>query len=169
MHDPGPAPHRTPGTAPEATEGGVRHPVKRSRRSRGTARFGARRSRLLSVMQSGGGAFDRTEPAVRSVCRIVRQLVAELLALASDRQMRRRNGRRAAAHVRQIAMYVCHVVLQLSLTDIGIAFGRDRTTVGHACNVVEDRRDDKAYDEFLAAIERVVISVFGAIGGSEHE
>lgn len=101
-------------------------------------------------------------------CRIVRQLTAEMLALVSERVQMRRDRRRAACHVRQIAMYICHVVLQLSLTDIGTAFGRDRTTVGHACNVVEDRRDDKAYDEFVAAIERVVISVFGAAGGGEH-
>ncbi|KQV44534.1 hypothetical protein ASE37_01630 [Rhizobium sp. Root268] len=91
-----------------------------------------------------------------------------MLALVSERVPQRRDRRRAACHVRQIAMYICHVVLQLSLTDIGTAFGRDRTTVGHACNVVEDRRDDKAYDEFVAAIERVVTSVFGAAGGGEH-
>lgn len=106
--------------------------------------------------------------SVQMRCRIVRQLTAEMLALVSERVQLRRDRRRAACHVRQIAMYICHVVLQLSLTDIGTAFGRDRTTVGHACNVVEDRRDDKAYDEFLAAIERVVTSVFGAAGGGEH-
>jgi chromosomal replication initiation ATPase DnaA len=66
-------------------------------------------------------------------------------------------------------MYVCHVVLQVSLTDIGYAFGRDRTTVSHACNVVEDRRDDPAFDDFIASVERVVTSVFGAPGGREHE
>lgn len=106
--------------------------------------------------------------SVQMRCRIVRQLTAEMLALVSERVPQRRDRRRAACHVRQIAMYICHVVLQVSLTDIGTAFGRDRTTVGHACNVVEDRRDDKAYDEFVAAIERVVISVFGAVGGVEH-
>jgi hypothetical protein len=100
-------------------------------------------------------------------CRIVRQVTAEMVMLVSERVQVRRDRRRATCHIRQIAMYICHVVLQLSLTDIGTAFGRDRTTVGHACNVVEDRRDDKAYDEFVAAIERVVISVFGATGGSE--
>ncbi len=169
MHDPQPDPHRTPVTVTAATEGSVRRSAKRSRRSRGTARFGARRSRFLSVMQSGGGAFDRTEPAVRSVCRIVRQLVAELLALASDRQMRRRNGRRAAAHIRQIAMYVCHVALQISFVEIAAAFGRDRTTVSHACNAVEDRRDDCAFDDFVATVERIALSIFSSVGAAEHE
>ncbi|WP_349433462.1 hypothetical protein [Pararhizobium sp. A13] len=53
--------------------------------------------------------------------------------------------------------------------DIGYAFGRDRTTVSHACNVVEDRRDDPAFDDFVASVERVLTSVFGAPGGREHE
>ena len=63
-------------------------------------------------------------------------------------------------HMRQIAMYLSHVVLQISLTDIGIVFGRDRTTVGHACHVVEDRRDDPDFDRIVAMAERVVSSAF---------
>ncbi|WP_313194134.1 helix-turn-helix domain-containing protein [Shinella zoogloeoides] len=102
-------------------------------------------------------------------CRIVRQLVLEMTALAGDRPLWRRDSRRTTCHVRQIAMYVCHVVLRLSLSEIGMAFGRDRTTVGHACNVVEDRRDDAAFDAFVSAIERVVLSVFGPAGIGSHE
>ncbi|GAA4182305.1 helix-turn-helix domain-containing protein [Shinella granuli] len=101
-------------------------------------------------------------------CRIVRQLVLEMTAMAGDRSLFRRDSRRSTCHVRQIAMYVCHVVLQLSLSDIGAAYGRDRTTVGHACNVVEDRRDDAAFDAFVSAIERVVLSVFGLAGIGSH-
>ena len=37
-------------------------------------------------------------------------------------------------------MYVAHVVLSLNMTDIGRGFGRDRTTVLHACHLVEDSR-----------------------------
>nr|WP_246723568.1 helix-turn-helix domain-containing protein [Rhizobium sp. ARZ01] len=113
--------------------------------------------------------FHLCEPTVRSVCRVVRQLVAELLSLSSDRVLRRRHSRRAAAHVRQIAMYVCHVALQMTFADIGTAFGRDRTTVAHACNVVEDRRDDQAFDDFVATVERITLTVFGTTGMTEHE
>lgn len=98
---------------------------------------------------------------LRSVCRIVRQMVCELVQLFGDRVMLRRDRRRLSCHVRQIAMYVCHVALQISMSDIGEAFGRDRTTVGHACHVVEDRRDDLAFDEFVSAVERIVTAVFG--------
>ena len=109
-------------------------------------------------------------PAVPAgiACRIVRQLVLEMTAMTGERTLRRRDSRRSTCHVRQIAMYVCHVVLRLSLSDIGAAFGRDRTTVGHACNVVEDRRDDAAFDAFVSAIERLVLSVFGPAGIGSH-
>ncbi|MGQ3211586.1 MAG: helix-turn-helix domain-containing protein [Shinella sp.] len=114
-----------------------------------------------------GQAAPVVVPAV--ACRIVRQLVLEMTAMASERPLWRRDSRRSTCHVRQIAMYVCHVVLRLSQSDIGVAFGRDRTTVGHACNRVEDRRDDVAFDAFVSAIERVVQSVFGPAGIGSHE
>ena len=99
--------------------------------------------------------------SARLACRIVRQMVVELLVLLGDRVTLRRDRRRHACHVRQIAMYVCHVALRMSLSDIGGAFGRDRTTVAHACHVVEDRRDDVAFDDFVAAVERIAVAVFG--------
>ena len=37
------------------------------------------------------------------------------------------------------------------MSEIGAAFGRDRTTVGHACNVVEDRRDDAAFEAWVSS------------------
>jgi hypothetical protein len=47
----------------------------------------------------------------------------------------------------------------LSLTDTGRLFGRDRTTVAHACCVVEDRRDDPAFDRALDLLEWAVPSL----------
>jgi hypothetical protein len=106
---------------------------------------------------------------VRTVCRIVCQITAELLSLLGDRVIVRRERRRPSCHVRQIAMYVCHVALRMSFRDIGKAFGRDRTTVGHACHVVEDRRDDAAFDEFVSAIERLATAVFASSELAAHD
>ncbi len=50
-------------------------------------------------------------------------------------------------------MYLAHIVFGLSYTRVGICFGRDRTTVRHACALVEDRRDDPARDMALSALE----------------
>jgi chromosomal replication initiation ATPase DnaA len=57
------------------------------------------------------------------------------------------------AFARQCAMYLAHVTFGLSFSEIGRAFGRDRTTAAHACRLVEDRRDDPAVERVVAALE----------------
>ncbi|MGH6749200.1 MAG: helix-turn-helix domain-containing protein [Methyloceanibacter sp.] len=69
-----------------------------------------------------------------------------------------------AAFARQVAMYLAHVVCGLSLTEIGTLFQRDRTTVAHACRVVEDRRDDLELDARLEHLERAIASLIDALG-----
>lgn len=64
-----------------------------------------------------------------------------------------------AAFARQIAMYLSHVAFELSLSRVAFAFGRDRTTVSHACHLIEDRRDDPGFDEQLDGLERVLRDV----------
>ncbi|ABD87334.1 helix-turn-helix domain-containing protein [Rhodopseudomonas palustris] len=59
------------------------------------------------------------------------------------------------ALARQIAMYLSHIGFGLSFEAIGRLFGRDRTTVAHACRVVEDSRDDVWMDGRLATLERI--------------
>ncbi len=65
-------------------------------------------------------------------------------------------GSAAAAFARQVAMYLCHVALEWSLGRVAQAFGRDRSTVAHACHTIEDRRDDDAFDDWVAALEESV-------------
>ena len=102
----------------------------------------------------------RRSLGLRSVCNAVRMVSGEMLALTGPRAQAERDRRFAVTHVQQIAMYVCHVALQLTMTDIASGFGRDRTTVGYACAKVEDRRDDRAFDDLVGAVERVVNAVF---------
>jgi hypothetical protein len=45
------------------------------------------------------------------------------------------------------------------LTDTGRLFGRDRTTVAHACGVIEDKRDDPLFDRALDLLEWAVPSL----------
>ncbi|MCX8998491.1 hypothetical protein NOF55_15355 [Rhizobiaceae bacterium BDR2-2] len=83
-----------------------------------------------------------------------------MAAIAGDRSPLRRDRRRSLCHTRQIAMYVCHVALQIPQADVGAAFGKDRSTVGYACGVVEDRRDNRAFDDFVSALERIAREMF---------
>lgn len=73
----------------------------------------------------------------------------------------RRNA--SVAFARQVAMYLAHVAYGLSLTDSGALFGRDRTTAAHACSVVEDRRDDPAFDVFLDHLEYALLRLARAL------
>lgn len=74
----------------------------------------------------------------------------------------RRPGRCAdnISRVRQIAMYVAHVELGFSMAEVGKGFGRDRTTVVHACHTIEDMRDDEEADAIVVRMERVVALAF---------
>ncbi|MBA5779053.1 chromosomal replication initiator DnaA [Stappia sp. F7233] len=65
-------------------------------------------------------------------------------------------GRAEVAQARQVAMYLAHVVLGMSLTDVGRRFGRDRTTAAYACRLVEDKRDDPAFDLLTTSLEEAV-------------
>jgi len=72
-----------------------------------------------------------------------------------------RRGRRPIALARQTAMYLAHVAFGLTFTRVGICFGRDRTTVRHACALIEDRRDDPSLEFGLAALEAGLVAVTG--------
>ena len=74
-----------------------------------------------------------------------------------------KRGSPRAAFARQVAMYLAHVVCGLSLTEVGVLFARDRTTVAHACEVVEDRRDDPELDGQLEHLECAVAALIGAL------
>ncbi len=87
------------------------------------------------------------------VCRFIETLVAAALGIGLAELRARGRGRAAAAFARQTAMYLAHVHLGMSLSEVGRTFSRDRTTVAHACARVEDCRDDPKFDRILACLE----------------
>lgn len=67
--------------------------------------------------------------------------------------LRTGRGPRRIAFARQLAMYLTHVGFGLTLTEVGACFERDRTTVRHACVLIEDRRDQPVFDLAVTALE----------------
>lgn len=68
-------------------------------------------------------------------------------------------GERGSAQIafaRQVAMYLCHVAFEWSLARVARAFGRDRSTVGHACHSIEDKRDDESFDAWIETLESML-------------
>jgi chromosomal replication initiation ATPase DnaA len=89
------------------------------------------------------------------ICRFVVASVAGDFNLDAAALTSATRGPPRTAFARQVAMYLAHVGFALSFETIGRSFGRDRTTVAHACRVVEDGRDDIWLDCRLATLERV--------------
>ena len=102
-----------------------------------------RSRRLMRYMFGCGGAIETNARAA------LEQMVVHVFAVERAALARRTRGVRRTALARQVAMYVAHVNCGLTLTDVGRLFGRDRTTVAHACLHVEIRRDEALFDRAL--------------------
>ena len=96
-----------------------------------------------------------------SRCRV--ELAMHAVAVAWDIEAQalrsRTRGEQDVALARQIAMYMAHVALGVSLKHVAQIFGRDRATARHACRVIEDRREEPAFDERVRGIE-TALSIF---------
>jgi chromosomal replication initiation ATPase DnaA len=78
------------------------------------------------------------------------------IALAEMRAPGR--GARKAAHARQVAMYLSHVVFAMSGDDVAQAFGRERSTAYHAFRRVEELRENPELDRTLGWLEEMLRS-----------
>ncbi|QPC88656.1 chromosomal replication initiator DnaA [Mesorhizobium sp. NBSH29] len=94
------------------------------------------------------------------MCEAMIDLTAALFTVSSKEMRKPGRSRSEIARVRQIAMYVSHVVLGLSMSEVGKGFQRERTTVLHACHLIEDLRDDDEFDCLVAKAERIAQAAF---------
>ncbi|MDR3475222.1 MAG: helix-turn-helix domain-containing protein [Devosia sp.] len=65
-------------------------------------------------------------------------------------------GPAEVAHARQLAMYLVHTLLGRTLTEVGTLFGRDRSTVAHACALIEDERERAEFDQAVGRLEAAI-------------
>jgi chromosomal replication initiation ATPase DnaA len=102
-----------------------------------------------------------TELSPNEICRQVIACVAIDFGIAADILETGLRGSQRVALARQIAMYLAHVGFGLTFEAIGGVFGRDRTTIAHACRVVEDARDDIWFDCRVATLELICHAATG--------
>ena len=86
----------------------------------------------------------------------IEQTVADVFGIDCESLRQPTRGQAKVALARQVCMYIAHVCGRLSLTEVGDMFGRDRTTVSHACALVEQRRDNGDFDNAIDLIELIV-------------
>ena len=109
-------------------------------------------------IEYGVDMSDRRLKEDRARARLASQAVAYGLGVSPDEINAPTRGTSRAAFARQMAIYLTHVVFELSLARTAQAFGRDRSTAAYACHRVEDRRDDPDFDAFLDALESCLSS-----------
>ncbi len=104
----------------------------------------------------GRSGSDRAEPAERTA---IEYAVSQVFGIGAGELGRATRGEARVALARQVAMYLAHVGRGYTFTEVGRQFARDRTTVAHACGVIEDRRDDPVFDRTLELLEQVVHAI----------
>ena len=60
--------------------------------------------------------------------------------------------------LRQMSMYLLNTVYDFNLSRVARIFERDRTTVRHACQLIEDQRDSPAFDSLLVDLETFLLA-----------
>ncbi|MEO1608209.1 MAG: helix-turn-helix domain-containing protein [Pseudomonadota bacterium] len=108
--------------------------------------------------------FDRTwfeyvptgrQPQI-SLREFLLQAVAYVFEVDVEKLTGPTRGNASIARARQVLMYLAHVGCGLTQTEVGRMFQRDRTTVAHACHVVEECREDLEFDHAVELLEQTV-------------
>ena len=86
-------------------------------------------------------------------------LVGFALELKAENILMPVRGLRDMVQARQVAMYLSHVGLEMSLSRVANAFERDRSTVAHACHKIEEMRDSAEFDVWLETLEKGLVIV----------
>ena len=125
----------------------IRSVLRRHERNRG---------RNMVKAQATAGerrATKSASPEDRERAVFVMELVALATGVSAAQSACETRNYARAARARQIAMYLTYIAWQWPLARVGRAFGRDRTTAGYACRLIEDLRDNEAFDAKLERLE----------------
>ncbi len=88
-----------------------------------------------------------------SRAKLAADVAAYALGYEAKEPTETQRGCRKASEVRQLAMYLTYTVFEMSLARCAFAFSRDRSTIAHACQAIEDRRDEDQFDRWVDGLE----------------
>lgn len=98
---------------------------------------------------------------------LVVELVSSFFEVSVESLQGRTRGVAPICQARQICMYLLHTSLSIPYPEIGQLFRRDRTTISHACMVVEDLRDDCDIDLNLTRLESILATIRSLHAGKD--
>ena len=93
--------------------------------------------------------------------RVTSEIVAHSFDLDPRKLVSRKRGSSAVSRARQVTAYLLHTTLSMPLIDIARELQKDRTTIGHACRMVEDLRDDPDFDDRISGLESTLHLIKG--------
>ncbi|HVV27319.1 MAG TPA: helix-turn-helix domain-containing protein [Rhizomicrobium sp.] len=84
-------------------------------------------------------------------------ITCQVYGVPVDEVRKPTRGRPLVARTRQISVHLAHVVFGMSHKQLAREFGRDRSTVHHACNLIERMREDSSeFDSTLRWMETLL-------------
>lgn len=92
----------------------------------------------------------------KAAARLAAGAASYALGIPATDIIERGRGSARTAFARHVAMYLCHVGSELSLTRVAGAFDRDRSTVAYACHLIEDRREEPQFDLWISSLETMM-------------
>jgi chromosomal replication initiation ATPase DnaA len=110
----------------------------------------------LAVVQIDTGWAEPEIHPVHQQAWLVQETVAHVTGVPLKDLCAKTRSRPKAAFARQIAMYLTHTVFEISLTNVAVAFSRDRSTAAHAIHRIEDLREDPELDRLLVWLETML-------------
>lgn len=87
---------------------------------------------------------------------IAQAMVAHTFGVPMDTLTASATGNGQAVRARQVAMYLCQMVLKLGPREIARAFHRTHPAVLHACRRVEEAREDPGFDRTVDWLETLL-------------
>lgn len=117
-------------------------------------------SQFFSQDDAGDSRAGRAAKAADEIGDRAASMLARIVANAHNvtvvELFHHSRSRAPIAATRQLAMYLMHVALGRSLSEVGRFFGRDRTTVSYACMRMEDMRDDPGFEQQVLNLEELI-------------
>lgn len=92
------------------------------------------------------------------VGKLVLKLVSTLEQVSQQELTSSSRGRSNVCLARQMSMYLIHTVFSVPYHRVAVFLKRDRTTISHACKLVEDLRDNEEFDKRLETMENLLVS-----------
>jgi chromosomal replication initiation ATPase DnaA len=101
------------------------------------------------------------EEEVAAICEGMIDILGACFSVPSKELRSQERATACISRIRQVGMYTAHVTLGLNMKEVASGFCRDRSTVVHACHLIEDLRDDADFDKICTTVERIASAAFG--------